>query len=68
MSATSTSTATRAQSFRKQYKAQGIIAAVVLMWLDYGLTYHGLSANDPVVLGAGMVIMVAAVAIGFFFG
>ena len=58
----------QAPSFRKTYKAQGIIAAVALMWLDYGLTYHGLSTNDPVVMGAGMIIMIAAVAIGFLFG
>jgi len=60
--------AARTQAFRKKYKAQGVIAAVLLMWLDFGLIYHGLSTSDPVAMGAGMVVMIAAVAIGFVFG
>ena len=59
---------TETPSFRKRYRTQGILAAVALMWLDYGLTYHGLSTNDPLVMGVGMVLMVAAVSVGYVFG
>jgi len=59
---------TQIQAFRKKYKTQGVIAAIALMWLDFGLIYHGLSTSDPVATAAGMIVMIAAVAVGFFFG
>lgn len=45
-----------------------MITAVGLMWLDYAIIYHGLVANDPVAVSAGMILMLAAVAVAFFFG
>ena len=56
------------QSFKSRYKLHGIITAVVVMWLDYALIYHGLVANDPGVLSAGMIIMLAAAAVAYYFG
>lgn len=58
----------RAQSFKSRYKLHGIIASVVVMWLDYALIYHGLVANDLGIVSAGMVIMLAASAVAYYFG
>lgn len=67
-SQTASPQAAKPQAFKSQYKLQGIVASVTLMWLDFAIIHHGLVANDPAVVGAGMIIMVGAVAIGYFFG
>lgn len=55
-------------SFRSRYKLQGMIAAVVVMWLDFAYIYHGLIAGDPGTVGAGMAVMLAAAAMAYYFG
>ena len=57
----------RAQSFKSKYKLQGMIASVVVMWLDYALIHHGLVTGDIAVVGGGMLVMLAAVAIAYYF-
>lgn len=58
----------RPPSFRSRYKLQGMIAAVVLMWLDFAYLYQGLIANDPGAIGAGMIVMFGAAAVAYYFG
>lgn len=60
--------AAKAQSFKSKYKLQGIITSVVIMWLDYILIYQGLVAGDPGLVGGGMIVMFAAVAVAYYFG
>jgi len=55
-------------SFKQRFKLHGMIAAVIVMWLDYVLIHYGLNANDPTAVGAGMVIMILAGAIAYYFG
>jgi hypothetical protein len=56
------------QSFKSRYKLQGMMAAVVLMWLDFAYIYHGLVTSDPGTLSAGMVVMFGAAATAYYFG
>jgi hypothetical protein len=56
------------RSFKSRYKLQGMIAAVVMMWLDFAYIHHGLMINDPGVLSAGMIVMFAAAATAYYFG
>ncbi|MDA1094455.1 MAG: hypothetical protein O3A25_14455 [Acidobacteria bacterium] len=56
------------QSFQARYKLQGIIAAVVSMWVSYAWIHQGLAAADPGVLNGGMAFMFVAVAIAYYFG
>jgi hypothetical protein len=67
-SQTASPQAAKTQSFKSRYKLHGIITAVVVMWLDYALIHHGLVANDPGIVSAGMVIMLAAAAAAYYFG
>jgi hypothetical protein len=67
-SQTASPQAVKAQSFKSRYKLHGIITSVVVMWLDYALIHHGLVANDLGIVSAGMMIMLAAAAIAFYFG
>ncbi len=60
--------AATAQSFKSRYKLHGIIASVVVMWLDYALIHHGLVASDLGIVSAGMIIMLAATAVAYYFG
>jgi hypothetical protein len=60
--------AAKAPSFKSRYKLHGIIASVVVMWLDYALIHHGLVANDLGIVSAGMIIMLAAAAVAYYFG
>jgi hypothetical protein len=55
-------------SFKSRYKLQGMIAAVVMMWLDFAFIYHGLISNDPSIVSAGMIAMFAAAATAYYFG
>jgi hypothetical protein len=45
-----------------------MIAAVVVMWLDFAYVHHGLVTNDPGTVSAGMVIMLGAAAAAYYFG
>jgi hypothetical protein len=45
-----------------------MIAAVVLMWLDYALIHHGLTADVPGAVSGGMAIMLAAAVVAYYFG
>jgi hypothetical protein len=56
------------QSFKSRYKLQGMIAAVILMWLDFAYLYHGLVTGDAGTVSAGMVVMFAAAATAYYFG
>jgi hypothetical protein len=38
------------------------------MWLDFAYIYHGLVANDPAAVSAGMAVMFAAAAAAYYFG
>jgi hypothetical protein len=58
----------RRPSFKTRYKLHGMIAAVVVMWLDFAYLYHGLLANDPGAVSAGMLVMLGAAAIAYYFG
>ena len=58
----------KAQSFKARYKLQGIITAVVSMWLSYAWIHHGLAAADLGVVSGGMAAMLIAVAIAYYFG
>jgi hypothetical protein len=58
----------RSPSFKSRYKLQGIIAAVVMMWLDFAYIYHGLITNDLGTVTAGMIVMFAAAATAYYFG
>jgi hypothetical protein len=60
--------AVKAQSFKSRYKLHGIITSVVVMWLDYALIHHGLLVDDPGIVGAGMIVMLAAAAVAYYFG
>jgi hypothetical protein len=59
---------TKAQTFKSRYKLHGVITTVVVMWLDYALIYHGLVANDLGIVTAGMLIMLGATAVAYYFG
>jgi len=67
-SKTTSPQAAKTQSFKSQYKLHGIITSVALIWLDFALIYHGLAADDLAAVGGGMVIMIVAVGVGYFFG
>ena len=54
--------------FKSRYKLQGVIAAVVMMWLDFAYIYSGLIANDPSTVSAGMIVMFFAAATAYYFG
>lgn len=56
------------QAFKRRYKLQGMIAAVVLMWLDFAYIHYGLVTGDPGTVSAGMVVMLAASATAYYFG
>jgi hypothetical protein len=45
-----------------------MIAAVVLMWLDFAYIHYGLVTGDPGTVSAGMVVMLAASATAYYFG
>jgi hypothetical protein len=56
------------RSFKSTYRLQGTIAAVVLMWLDFAYIYHGLITSDPGAVAAGMLVMLGAAAMAYYFG
>jgi hypothetical protein len=58
----------KAQPFKSRYKLHGMVTSVVVMWLDYALIYHGLIANDLGIVSAGMIVMLAAAAVAYYFG
>jgi len=60
--------AAKAQSFKSRYKLHGVITAVVVMWLDFVLIYRGLVADDLGIVSAGMIIMLGATAVAYYFG
>jgi hypothetical protein len=55
-------------TFKSRYKLHGMIAAVVMMWLDFAYVYHGLISHDPAALSAGMIAMFAAAGTAYYFG
>lgn len=55
-------------SFKSRYKLHGMIAAVVLMWLDFAYIYQALIANDAGAVTVGMIVMFAAAATAYYFG
>ena len=67
-SQTASPQAAKAQSFKSRYKLHGMITSVVVMWLDYALIHHGLITNDPGIVSAGMIIMLGAAAVAYYFG
>jgi hypothetical protein len=56
------------QSFKSRYKLPGVITAVAVMWLDFALIYRGLVADDLGIVSAGMIIMLGATAVAYYFG
>jgi hypothetical protein len=58
----------KAGSFKQKFKLHGMIIAVVVMWLDSALIHHGLTADVPAAVSGGMVIMLAAAVIAYYFG
>ncbi|MEZ5293921.1 MAG: hypothetical protein R2745_22750 [Vicinamibacterales bacterium] len=70
MSSTNTASAqpAKAPSFKRQYKLQGMIAGVVLMWIDYAVIYRGLVSGDASLITAGMVVMLGGAAVAYYFG
>ena len=67
-SATAPGQGAKQQSFKSKYKLHGIITSVAVMWLDFALIHHGLVASDMAIVGAGMIVMFAAVALAYYFG
>ncbi len=67
MTETATQQAPKAVAFKKKYKLEGMIASVVVMWLDYFFIHQGLVANDIGIITSGMVIMFAGGAIAYYF-
>ena len=55
-------------SFKRRYKLQGMMAAVVLMWLDFAYLHQALIAGEAGALSAGMAVMAGAAAIAYYFG
>jgi hypothetical protein len=60
--------AARPPSFKSRYKMQGVIAAVVMMWLDFAYIYNGLITNDASTVSVGMIVMFFAAATAYYFG
>jgi hypothetical protein len=58
----------KSPSFKSRYKLQGMIGAVVMMWLDFAYIYHGLITDDLGAVSAGMLVMFAAAATAYYFG
>lgn len=56
------------RAFKSRYKLQGMIAAVLLMWLDFAYVYHGLVTGDLGAVSAGMIVMLGAAAVAYYFG
>jgi len=65
---TSTPQAPQIQSFKKKYKLQGMIASVIVMWLDYALIYFGLINGEAALMSVGMVIMLVGAGLAYYFG
>lgn len=65
---TSSSEPVRGPSFKTRYKLPGMIAAVVLMWLDFAYLHHGLITGDTGALHAGLAVMAGSAAIAYYFG
>lgn len=63
----STQTA-KAPSFKRQYKLQGMIAGVAIMWLDFAVIYRGLVNGDAGLITAGMAVMLGGAAVAYYFG
>lgn len=56
-----------ADSFKKKYKLQGMVTSVILMWLDFVLIYQGLINGSSAVMATGMVVMLGATAVAYYF-
>lgn len=61
-------TQTQPQPFKKKYKLEGMVASVIVMWLDYGFIYNGLVNSDVTQMSIGMVIMLIGAGIAYYFG
>lgn len=57
----------KAAAFKKKYKLEGMIASVIVMWLDYFFIHQGLIANDLGIVTSGMAIMFVGGAIAYYF-
>lgn len=57
-----------AESFKKKYKLQGLVTSVILMWLDFIVIYLGLINGNSALMAGGMVVMLGATAIAYYFG
>lgn len=60
--------AAKVVTFKSRYKLHGMIAAVVVMWLDFALIYRGLVSDDPALMTAGMAVMLGGAAAAYYFG
>lgn len=60
--------AAKTESFKKKYKLEGMVASVIVMWVDYFFVHQGLVANDMGIVTGGMVVMLAAAAAAYYFG
>ena len=58
----------RLPPFRTRYKLHGMIATVVVMWLDFAYIYSGLLSGDLGALVAGMAVMLATAGAAYYFG
>lgn len=64
---TGTSQVKQAEPFKKKYKLQGMVASVIVMWLDFIIIYVGLNNANSVLMSLGMVFMLFAAAIVYYF-
>lgn len=55
------------EPFKKKYKIQGMVVAVIMMWLDFILIYLGLNSGNSFLMATGMGVMVVAAAIICYF-
>jgi hypothetical protein len=65
---TSAPQVSKAAAFKKEYKLAGMVISVIVMWLDYFLIHQGLIGNDLGIVSGGMVVMLVAAAIAYYFG
>ncbi|WP_227765396.1 hypothetical protein [Zhaonella formicivorans] len=64
---TGTSQVQKSEPFKKKYKLQGMVASVIIMWLDFIVIYLGLTNGNSSLMSFGMFIMFVAAAIAYYF-
>lgn len=60
-------TESKSVPFRKKYKTQGMVAAAVLMWLDFPLLYNGLMHDNIGTMTIGFITMLIIACVAFYF-